>query len=160
MSVETHLRFGAYAECINPVTRHPVMARRCINSSCVLEGKKTDTPFCGYCGKPTAEYQTGTQSIPAVNHWDIDVDETLFHHEIYGMEGVDIWLSNISGVGVEFNIDIDGDGGVLEIPDPAHSMASHIANFMQHYAPALDMLREAYGADNVKVKWGVVTYVM
>jgi hypothetical protein len=159
MSNSNYIHVGVYVECINPVSERPIMRKRCEQMNCLRYGKITEMPFCGGCGAPTAEFQSGVDGISSVNPWGIEIDQMLSCQQIPNLAGADVWLPNIGGKAVEFPIDLDYSD-VIDIPDPTKTRAAHIAEFEQYFGEAVQGLRAAYGDDNVTVKWGIVTYSM
>jgi hypothetical protein len=157
MSMHNYLHIGVYVECQNTETTVPIMAGRCTTEGCKKYGMKTDDNYCGACGHPTEEYQTGTTSERTVDPFEIEMDEDLTPLlEMDSPPGIIIWIPNKGGE-VELKTE---DVSIIALDDPHATRVAHISHFYVKYASSLQILKATYGAENVTVKWGVIQYRM
>lgn len=160
MGMRQYIYIGAYAECVPETKDKPIMSWRCSNPACPRHNfAPTRAKFCGDCGSPVEEYQSGVEKEPTVDRWELadQINEALTCFE---WPGSHIWIANrkVEEGPVSIRVDDDDEINVRQVD--LRRPAENVAYFMTGFKPALDKLREAYGPDNVVIKWGVVTYYL
>lgn len=153
---QDYVHVGVFVECLNPLRETPHTVDGCVNANCTNYHNEIRAPYCGECGSPFGQFAV-IQREPSVEWYvvSVNIDEALFPAILSNKGGYDIWLPNKSVDGGA-GIDTEETGEVVDIP--AETRAAHIANFERGLSAGLAGLREAYGAENVTVRWGVVTY--
>jgi hypothetical protein len=148
---------GAYAECKTARVKCTCTMRRCTNQYCPLRGEETCYKLC------TCDCETEKIKVEKVEDVvsDYGVDEEVGnglslaffseYPEDLECKGIHIYLGDKKGTGYFVNEDVHS---LVEIR-PA-DIRAQMKQFAKVHERGFKKLRAAYGARNVKVKWGLV----
>jgi len=157
MGNHLHTYLGPFVVATNPPQPKTVTRTGCINQECKSYHLERSVPFCASCGAATGLW---TEDVSQSK-----VDAPLLAGRISGSlapayDGVnaDIWLPNRyeSPAPREFNI---GEGSSVKVLDFGLAGPAHRAEMdwlSMTFAEDIAVLQEVYGADQVRIGWGVV----
>jgi len=168
MGIDYTTYMGPYARCKTSKVPATEKISTCSNEQCkehptkIWDKKKK---FCEGCGSPIQERDIPIQ-VDNVNAYELrmSIKESLY--DVPGdswrfwmrENNTHVWLANqrVSGArGFSF----DPEGNIQFIPVTPELMAAEIKLFIEHYTKELDVLRQAYGEDNVEIQWGLIHYI-
>lgn len=164
MGVDRKTYIGAYFEAETHIVQSAEKFSTCSNKSCQSHKSETHTKFCGQCGAEVKP-RNRPKNSPAISHWEVSerLKEAIFCVSCWGVpDNVDgkvihRYISNRQGVNAGFDIDSDSEPQAIEINrDKRDEQMAALEN--SHRADAA-LLRELYGADKVKTKWGILYMV-
>lgn len=161
MSMSDCVYVGAFVLIENSMEEKPVIEQRCKNPACHWHNKYTPSKFCPYCGVETAMLQRGTVLEERVDWFSVSeaIDQDLWRPEIPEQTAV-VWLPNKSAegeTGYHTNYIKGADYGAVELSTEEQDEQANA--LLTRYDSALRIMREMYGADNVKAMWGMVKYI-
>jgi len=152
MGVDYNTYVGCYIEITNSIKTIPVMEKIC----CKSKHNKKDV-FCSYCGKTLTETDTGRTTTLQVSMRDILGD--IYGDDISGTDnygcGKDpiILISNMRNDHASLD-----ESDTLELTESftVKCKSTFLANDI--IRDAIKKCEDYFGVENVKVKFGVVTY--
>lgn len=170
MSISQNYYIGPFVECKIEQIFVLVEYHGCNQKDCPSKGIPRGGLFCSACGNPIAEI-TKQEPRSNINWWEVseEINEDLYIMDWPVSRNIrHFWLPNKNfGENPGKRIDEDcililEDGfkkfenGVFEpaFPDPVEA----IKLFEQQFANALIVIRQRYGEDNVKIRWGILSW--
>lgn len=159
MGVSYNVYVGPYVEITgNKELVTAKIKRQCPNHT---NTNQHNNKFCSECGSliESVEYDEKTNVTPA-EYFFKNCDDNIYDR-IWSPEGLqNIFLSNCD---VPDLIIIDSYMGkyhnVNEIEDPENLSLTQRSWFFQEHKKEINTFIEMFGTENVKVKWGVISYV-
>ena len=151
MGVDHNVYAGPFALCQNEQQEKVGTKLSCTNSGCSNYGKTLHDKFCPNCGFPVGDFDI-TYTTERVDSYDL-ADVMCLMCCVGGLYG-DVWVSN--DISDDF-YDFGHEHFVKCLMGEEVSKA--IDDFKKKHISDLEMLKEAYGEDNVKIKWGVVGWM-
>lgn len=159
----THYTYiGPYVRCESRTYTAMQTTLACIDPLCARYEREISTPYCPSCGGKREPH--GVERVVDAVDTSALFDAmdgaltTLIDDPRYDPSApntpLHFWSPNSDAIGVQYSH--YEESGVFAID--ATRISNEIAAFKRLYADALATLREAYGADNVVVLWGVVHY--
>lgn len=159
MGVDYNCYVGPYIQVHNPPVASTEEYHTCPNDLCRNHKRRLSQKFCELCGD---EIKLVAFPCQAPKDFDLygECNEKLYEAMTeYGKSGdlkdEMIILSNVRGT-PGFRFDPEESYFAKELT--AASSAEQIAEFSRIFAPELDKIIATFGADNVKVKWGVLAW--
>lgn len=168
MGVDISGYVGPFALCKNPYVPQERTMRSCTNEQCQQYKRERwdkEAKFCEKCGSPIDEI-TIVAERPTVCWGDLieEIEERLcpasmeYPFEAFKEIGnVDVWINNRRDVSVGRAFDPKHECFAL-IPEPGETDKA-IQAFEAECAESLTKIRDAYGPENVEIKWGVLTWL-
>lgn len=152
-----HVFVGPYLEVHNPV--RPIIKQRpsCPNPKCNLHKKKADSKFCPQCGtknEPTDYESTGKTEFNICDEFKTErLTELRFEGMPKACKDYMYFHSNIdSGAGRTLSDDSEF------IPMDVRTPINETNVFETLFAEEIQRIKEVFGEDRVKIKWGVIAY--
>lgn len=156
MSVDRHVYVGPFAACkVGKPAKVEVSRWGC--PSC-KEGKGVSAVYCDACGTKCSYFKTKEEG-KAVEPQELcdRMKDNLFVPYEACETGVCVYAPNINfGAGRSMDFDPDEYNGVQELS--AALVSSETVKFREKFAKELGVLRNAYGASNVSVTWGLLVW--
>lgn len=155
------VNLGPYLECKNRIERVFVECQGC--SKCKTEVWNEKIKFCEVCGTAVGKYKKiEFQPVVDVNDLIDTLDEVLMNFDILKpIKNIDFWISNQRNTACfskDLADDYDNKSGVYELTDTV--ISEELEAFETYFKKQIDIIRKAYGQANVKLKWGVIRYMM
>lgn len=159
MGVSYNVYVGPYVE----ITGDKEIVTIKINRFCAEHPdlKQEKNKFCSECGSliTESEYEE-KKTVSPVRYFNDNVGYEVWDR-IWSPENLEnIFLSNRDVPGL---IMIDSYMGkyhnVNEIEDPEHLSLTQRSWFFQEHKEDIDIFIKMFGGENVKVKWGIISYV-
>ncbi|MCI0563640.1 MAG: hypothetical protein MN733_34640 [Nitrososphaera sp.] len=166
MCVDYNTFLGPYVCCDNPPVQTQHEITTCTKRGCSRNGENISIQrYCSGCGtKIVVSHKTDT--APRVDTFEIKmlVDEELYDPVTnYGaypfIDNVDVCISNRNDISGVENRSFDSrcDANIIDLTDLSLPQRE-IEAFYKYHSNALAILRNAYGYDNVRVRWGLLNY--
>lgn len=157
MSCHYHAFVGPYVEVHNPLRVGTKQVKTCTKKGCVKHGQPSEDSFCPKCGSAIGEV-----NIPCKER------KKFYPYEDFGFK-TDI--SKLSKESTPLPDDYEifyfptkkGPGRTLYetcaiVPMDAAFVQAEIDTLASRYTKEVSRLKEIFGNDSVKIKWGVFTY--
>jgi hypothetical protein len=166
MSVEYHAYAGPFVVCRNEKVEVERKIRCCSNESCPKYQSrqwKTEIQFCPTCGTEIGEMTKKEDGLRVASfdlleeiqnrlgpaNWEYGFKQ--FAEEAAALE---VWVTNDRGLGKHF--DARRECYAVEFEPEA---IQGVQAFKEQYAEPLAKLIEAYGEENVEIKWGFLGWL-
>lgn len=149
MGMDQTVYFGPFLHCINT----PIKIEEQV-PGCKKCDKQMSSQFCSTCGtKQSILRRSRTQ--PKVDWWEICEahDEALYRTPERSDGDNEYFLPNRHGVGRTFSKYTDQFDPITDI-----DKQSDIEQFEEQFADIIQAMKQAYGEDNVSIKWGFINY--
>lgn len=168
MGVDSNAYIGPFVVCKNHPEERKATIRSCINKGCSQHGKSSygQGNFCQSCGSPIGDLEKTYIGVK-VERWELFEEiqsiicpigtEGAQFQELGGGEQIDIWINNCRLIDVGHNFDPRRDSFAF-IPEPKDAEKS-IQVFKEKCAEGIAKLIEAYGEENVEIKWGFLGWL-
>ncbi len=155
MGVDYDAYAGPAAICKITATNQNESYSACVNGQCKLFNKELDSKFCSECGDAIGT-SIRKRRGESVDPWDLaeEMDEVLSttdHHQCSAMgSSTIVWTPNSIKTPIrQLHLDVKYETSFIE----EVNQSAELDWFHREYSEALGMLRSAYGAANVTVKW-------
>lgn len=165
MGVDRKTYVGAYFEAETFIVESAEKFSTCSSKTCDAYKNETHTKFCGQCGSEV-KARNRPKNSPAVSHWDVSdrTKEAIFCVSCWGVpdKGKDgkvihRYISNRNNV--KAGCDIESDSAPCAIEINRDKRDEQMAALEDAHRADAALLRELYGADKVKTKWGILYMV-
>jgi hypothetical protein len=158
MGVDYNCYVGPYIQVHNPPVGSIDECHTCPNQKCRNHKHRMSEKFCPDCGQGIK-----LQGFPCLAPKDFDLygecDERLYEamseYKPDKMKHEQFFLSNIRGTPGK-NFDPKDECCVEDMTNV--EIANEVTQFTTTLAPELTKIKAFFGADNVKVKWGVLSW--
>jgi hypothetical protein len=161
MSITYRTYVGPYARCAITLVDTKKLQIGCANTACEYYGKNYKTKFCQACGQPIGSI-THIEQEPSVDQWDVSeqLEERL---TTPGGDEYDRWMrANLAQLWIP-NVRSSWRSGHLEeredfalVPISADQVINEQLAFQEFFTTEFAALMVRYGADNVRIEWGVI----
>jgi len=152
MSVNVSVQIGPYIEAIGKAeVKIEKVKRICPNHP---NSKVGEAKFCPTCGTliKNKDY-VETHKLSAI---DVLNGET-YHDELWASEGMENIIMSNETPPDDINFYVEY-GNSVEITNPEDTKTKQLTWFNKAYQKEITMLKDKFGDDKIKVKWGVVAY--
>lgn len=161
MGISQSFYLGPYIRCKTHKVNSPETIRSCVNSNCISNGSKcynVSTNFCPNCGQKI-ESTTIYKEVNRVNKWHVAeiVLDQAFYTVPVEKDDFDYYLPNRLVDGFSVNL-INGDEPEIEIDLKKSETGQKLLT--DFFGGAIDLIKNAYGAKNVEICWGLIRYYM
>ena len=153
-NLSTHI--GPYLEVIG--TKEKIVIK--IKRECPKHPhlKQSDSKFCKECGEviPLIEFPETKKLTPKQVYFNSPVykDDVFYFPQCIQNED-SFFLPNHKVPG---NIDIDEEGGVVELTNASEMIKKQMEWFKTKYQKIIQFLMDEFGYTNVRVKWGIISF--
>ncbi len=161
MSLDYHTYIGPYFECVTSQIDKKSSVKSCTGSLCSKYKKPANTAFCPVCGNAVGEVKITIKTDK------VDVDElresvkeritTPFgcgSSRDFG-KNIDLWLPNVGKIGISF----DPTESPKKVDINPNIIQEQLNDLLAKFSYEHEILCEAYGNENVCIKWGLVHQV-
>jgi hypothetical protein len=171
MGIDYSVYVGPYVKCTNPLVEVESSIRTCTNPVCKTYKNQIwdlTAKYCRECGSPIGEtaIKKSNTKVNASELYEHGVKEQL---HMAGRESgweelkrkdaeIDIWIANVKRPEADCGINFDPKSDRKYIDLTHHSKIDSIEQFTDAFYKEITQLREAYGSDNVEVKWGIFNW--
>lgn len=160
MGLSYTLYVGAYLVCKNSKVKHTTDYTSCPNKLCLQHKTELQTAFCATCGSKVDLLTRFTFSdkvktrdvVDAIKERLVEVSQKLNRDA-----SPDLWVSNLSNCNSNVSYDTHYSSFVSEFTE--EEIKSNLENFKTFFAKDIVKIEEAYGKENVTLKWGVVHHI-
>jgi hypothetical protein len=163
MGLDDTTYLGPYLHCKVSKTDSKTIRRTCTNNTCPNRNGCMYSKFCHQCGSPIGDVEFSVKAN-TVNICELrkKINEALAtpcgdYFDELSKNGIDIWFGNWhrpSKSSRSFTCD-----DTQLTPIEAGVVKNEIDEFVLQYKSAIAVIEEAYGKDNVEVKWGLIHYI-
>lgn len=150
MSTDNSTYVGPYLQVHGTITNSVPKIRRICKRHPKLEN--SSNKFCFECASKIIE-EDYVEELSVTPKQFIRRSE-LFEDVFSMPDGLNVMLPNKR---CPKHLDVDDDS-VVDLTNAAPLIAEHLEWFKKYYSKHIIALSEAFGADNVELKWGVASY--
>lgn len=156
MSIDYNTYVGPYIEVYNPEKDSTEEYHSCPNKKCTNHTKDISAGFCSECGSKIERMSRKCKERVDFDTWeefDDSICEVLCGYKPDGCENFMYLVSNVGKIG----LNLDGRNPSINEIDCGKPLVE-IFDFKSIKKKEIDRLKEVFGTDNVKIKWGVLVW--
>jgi hypothetical protein len=162
MGIDYATYLGPYIVCKTEIEDAKATMKSCTNVKCKTYKQERwgAKKFCDECGQKIGEIEISVkQNKVDTNVLSDELNEAMTvpsgdsFHDLTRDNKIDIWYGNRQdGIGISF----DPKDEVMYEEFESNTIKVQIDDFVKEYAKELEIIKNAYGAENVSVKWGLI----
>jgi|HubBroStandDraft_4_1064222.scaffolds.fasta_scaffold00029_76 hypothetical protein len=161
MSSHASLYIGPFVECkVTRTTVERTLDKICVNDVCPRFERHTydNNKFCAECGHPVGHRKIQEEG-DSVDRYDMTVKLREKLASVAVSTGMHHYVPNVYVKGMERQMRLHPEEREFaHVLDPG-TFIDECHAFTKQFCACMDMLEQAYGKENVRVRWGIINTI-